>query len=61
MDIDKELYLQMREPAVITCNNSYLMSNGKILTNEQFKRLSFADKLQVEMVYKYSSGQIVKI
>lgn len=61
MTIDKKLYIQMREPAIATCNNSYLMASGKILTNEQFKRLSLIDKLQVQLVYKYLSGQIVKI
>lgn len=61
MTIDKRLYLQMREPAIATCNNSYLMASGEILTNEQYKRLAFVDKLQVELVYKYSSGQIVRI
>ena len=61
MTIDKKLYIQMREPAIATCNNSYLMSSGEILTNEQFKRLSFIEKLQVQLVYKYLSGQIVRI
>ena len=61
MTIEKELYLQMREPAIATCNNSYLMSSGKILTSEQFKQLNFIDKLQVVMIYKYSSSQITKI
>ena len=61
MTIDKKLYIQMREPAIATCNNSYLMASGEILTNEQFKKLSFIDKLKVELVYKYSSGQVVRI
>lgn len=61
MTIDKRLYLQMREPAIATCNNSYLMVSGEILTNEQYRKLSFVDKLQVELVYKYSSGQIVRV
>ena len=61
MTISKKLYIQMRKPAIATCNNSYLMSSGEILTNEQFKKLSFIDKLKVELVYKYSSGQVVKI
>lgn len=61
MTIDKQLYIQMREPAVATCNNSYLMANGEILTNEQFKRLSFIDKLRVQLMYKYSTGEIIKI
>lgn len=51
----------MREPAVATCNNSYLMASGEILTNEQFKRLSFIDKLRVQLMYKYSTGEIIKI
>ena len=61
MTIDKRLYLQMREPAIATCNNSYLMKSGEILTNEQYKQLAFVDKLQVQLVYKYLSGQIVRI
>ena len=61
MTIDKKLYLQMREPAMATCNNSYLMASGEILTNEQFKSLSFIERLQVQLVYKYISGQVVKI
>ena len=60
MKIEKKLYIQMREPAVSTCSNSYLMADGRILTNEQFKQLSFIDKLQVQLVYKYLSGQIIK-
>ena len=60
MMIDKRLYIQMREPAIATCNNSYLMSSGEILTNEQFKRLSFVDKLQAQLIYKYSTGEIIK-
>lgn len=61
MTIDKKLYIQMREPAVATCNNSYLMASGEILTNEQFKQLDFIDMLQVQMIYKYSSGQVIRI
>lgn len=61
MIIDKQLYIQMREPAVTTCNNSYLMASGEILTNEQYKRLSFVDKLQVQLIYKYSTGEIIRI
>ena len=61
MTIDKQLYIQMREPAIATCNNSYLMSSGEILTNKQYRRLSFVDKLQVQLIYKYSTGEIVKI
>ena len=51
----------MREPAIATCNNSYLMASGGILTNEQFKQLGFVDKLQVQLIYKYSTGEIIKI
>lgn len=61
MTIEKRLYIQMREPAIATCNNSYLMASGEILTNEQFKRLSFVEKLQVQLVYNYSSGQVIKV
>jgi hypothetical protein len=51
----------MREPAVATCNNSYLMASGEILTNEQFKQLDFIDMLQVQLIYKYSSGQVIRV
>ena len=61
MTVDKRLYIQMRESAVATCSNSYLIDSGEILTNEQFKKLEFVDKLQVQLIYKYSSGQIVRI
>lgn len=61
MRIDKKLYLQMRESAVTTCGNAYLMADGKILTNRQYKQLDLVGKLQVELVYQYSSGQVVKI
>lgn len=61
MTIDKKLYIQMREPAVATCNNSYLMASGEILTNEQFKQLDFTDMLQVQLIYKYSSGQVIRV
>ena len=61
MTIDKKLYIQMREPAIATCNNSYLMANGEILTNEQYKKLSFIDKLQVQLIYNYSTGEITRI
>lgn len=61
MTIDKRLYIQMREPAVATCNNSYLMASGEILTNEQYKQLNFIDKLQVQLIYKYSTGEIIRI
>lgn len=61
MTINKQLYLQVREPAITTCSNSYLMANGEILTNEKYKQLSFSDKLQVVLIYKYPSGQVVKI
>ena len=61
MIIEKDLYLQMREPAIATCNNSYLMAGGEILTNEQFKQLGFADKLKAVMVYRYSTNEILKI
>ena len=59
--IERELYLQMRESAVTTCSNAYLMADGRILTNRQYKQLGLIDKLQVELVYQYSSGQVVKI
>ena len=61
MMIDKQLYIQMRDPAVATCNNSYLMANGEILTKAQFKQLDFVDKLQVQLIYKYSTGEIIRI
>jgi hypothetical protein len=57
----KKLFLQMREAAQSTCGNAYLMDDGSILTNQQYKELSFAEKLRVVMYYKYSTCQIVKI
>ena len=61
MTINKKLFIQMREVAMATCGNSYLMANGEILTNEQYRQLSFVDKLQVQLVYKYSNNQVVRI
>lgn len=57
----KDLFLQLREVSAATCNNAYLMSSGEILTNEQYKNLSFVEKLQLVMYYKYSTNQLVKI
>lgn len=61
MKIDKRLYLQMRESAVTTCGNAYLMADGEILTDRQYKQLDLIGKLQVELVYQYSSGKVIKI
>lgn len=61
MIIEKKLYLQMRESAVATCGNAYLMADGKILSNRQYKQLDLMGRLQVELVYQYSSGQVIKI
>lgn len=59
--IEKELFLQLREAAVVTCGNVYLMDDGQILTNRHYKALSFFDKLRMIMYYKYATNQIVKI
>lgn len=61
MTIDKKLFLQLREVATATCHNSYLMASGEILTSEQYKKLSFIDKMQVILFYKYSINQIIKL
>lgn len=61
MKIEKKLYLQLLEVADATCHNSYLMDDGEILTNEQYKKLSFIEKLSVVMFFKYSTRQVIKI
>lgn len=59
--MNKDLYLQLREVATTTCNNSYLLDNGKILTSTQYKALSFIEKLHAVIIYKYSNNQIIKL
>lgn len=61
MTIDKKLYLQLREVALATCNNAYLMGNGEVITNTQYKQLDFWGRLQTIMYYKYSENIIIKI
>ena len=57
----KELFLQLREAAQATCSNAYLMNNGRILTNAEYKSLTFSEKLHLTMYYKYNTNQLVKI
>ena len=57
----KKMFLHLREVATTTCNNAYLMDDGRILTNTEYKSLSFTEKLHLVMYYKYSTSQIVKI
>lgn len=59
--ISKELFLQLREVAIATCHNSYLMDNGEILTNEQYKKLGFVQKLSMVMYYNYKLNTVCKL
>ena len=61
MNIPKELFLQLREVATTTCNNSYLMDDGEILTNEQYKKLGFIQKLNMIMYYNYKLNTVCKL
>lgn len=57
----KKMLSQMREIATTTCNNAYLMDDGRILTNREYKALSFVEKLGLVMYYKYNTSEIIKI
>lgn len=59
--MNKDLYLKLREVATTTCNNAYLLDNGKILTAVQYKALNFIDRLHAVIIYKYSNNQITKL
>lgn len=59
--IDKRLFLQLREIANATCSNSYLMENGNILTNTQFKALDFWERLECVLLYRYADRKIIKL
>ena len=61
MTIEKKLFLQLREKAIATCNNVYLMQNGSLLSNTEYKTLNFIDKLQLVLYYKYTTNEIIKI
>lgn len=41
--------------------NMHKKNSGEILTSEQYKKLSFIDKMQVILFYKYSINQIIKL
>ena len=57
----KKLFLQLREVAQATCGNAYLLDNGRIVTNAQFKAFTFDEKLHMVMYYKYKTCQLIKI
>ena len=61
MKIEKDLFLQLREMAVTTCGNAYLMDNGKILSNREYKVLSFIEKLQMTMYYNYKTNNVIRV
>ena len=61
MKIEKRLFLQLREKATTTCGNAYLMGNGEILNNKEYKALSFIGKLQMVMYYDYKTNNIIKV
>lgn len=61
MQIDKRLFLSLREVATATCGNAYLMDNGRILTSRQFRELSGLERTRTAMFYKYSTNQVIKI
>ena len=61
MKIEKDLFLQLREMATTTCGNAYLMDNGKILNNKEYKALNFVGKLQMTMYYNYKTNNVVRV
>lgn len=61
MNIPKDLYLKLREVATATCHNSFLMNDGRILTNEQYKKLGFMQKLEIVMYYNYNLNTVCKM
>lgn len=61
MKIEKELFLQLREQAITTCGNVYLMDDGKILNNKEYKALNFIGKLQMVMYYNYKTNKVVRV
>ena len=61
MKIEKGLFLQLREMAMTTCGNVYLMDNGKILNNKEYKALNFIGKLQMTMYYDYKTNNVVRV
>ena len=61
MQIEKKLFIQMREVAQATCGNAYLMDDGEILSKAQYKALDFIGKLRLVMYYNYATCNVVKI
>lgn len=61
MTIEKRLFLQLRECAVATCGNAYLMQSGDILTKDAFKKLDFWGRLECVLFYRYADNKIIKI
>ena len=61
MKIEKKLFLQLREAATATCNNVYLMDDGRIVLNRDFKKMSLVEKLHVVIIFKYHTYELIKI
>lgn len=59
--MDKTLFLQLRDVAVATCGNAYLMQSGEILANREYKALDFWSRLECILYYRYLDNTIVKI
>ena len=61
MKIEKELFLQLRENATTTCGNAYLMDNGEILNNKEYKALNLMGKLRMIMYYDYKTNNVIRV
>lgn len=61
MKIKKDLFLQLREKAIATCGNAYLMDDGRILNNKEYKALNFIEKLQMTMYYNYKTNNVIRV
>lgn len=59
--IEQKLFNQLWKVASATCGNAYLMQSGAILTNRQYKALSFAEKLEMVLYYRYKDNAVVRI
>lgn len=60
MTIEKELFLKIRETANTTCNNAYLMNDGRILTARQYRQLDFSERVNMVLVYRFATRQLIK-
>lgn len=59
--IERKLFNQLWEVASATCGNAYLMESGAILTNRQYKALTFVEKLGMVLYYRYKDNAVIKI